>query len=705
VEGSSGNGNGGARPATRLAATVRLVALAAVVGAIGGLLGVAFRATVDQLTAWLTSSTARGPTVETVEWFRALPWWRRLVTPAAGALVGGVLLRVAMRSDTAFGLTDLMEVVTFRRREIRIVPTLGRIASALATLCSGGSVGREGPAIQLGATAAHVVGRASRADPRSQSILIGAGAAAGVAAAYNAPFAGALFVMEVVLASFAMDVFAPVAVAVAASTLVMRTLIGDRPLYQLASDAGLGLDHAKSFGMVAAALPLGLACGAIAVEFQRLLQRATSFFGTLKLSPVAKAALGGLVVGAIGIAWPEVFGNGFDAVTEVLHHHAPFFDATGAMTSTVLVLLFMKPVATASSIGSGGQGGVFTPSLFVGAALGALLGAIASHVAKLIPGVDPSLDLSTVFAVVAMGGVIAGVTHAPVMAVALLVEMTQRSQFVLPLAVCAAAAALTAKRIAKDSLYTARLRARGVPVDAGIEELALRQTHVGDLLDRDAPTVVGSTPLAEIVERFARDRLDLLYVVDEQRRLHGVVALHDVKDFFNRNEGTAGRAVIALDVVRRAPTLDATNSLAEVLEPFDLPEFDELPVVARDGTLLGRVTRRDVLATLNLEVLGRPSARARLVVEGDELPHHLELPSGFELARLPVTHELAGRRLGDTGLRRNHKLVVLAIVKTDPELGEQRLAFDPDAILDEGSQLVVMGRREDVAAVRRHGAS
>jgi CBS domain-containing protein len=266
--------------------------------------------------------------------------------------------------------------------------------------------------------------------------------------------------------------------------------------------------------------------------------------------------------------------------------------------------------------------------------------------------------------------------------------------------------------IARDSFYSESLRARGVPVDAGIEELTLHQTKVADLVRTDAPAVAVSTPLAELVRRFSDERLDLLYVVDAGGRLQGAITLHDVKEYFNREGEGAARVVIASEVMRKVPLLQPERSLAEVLELFDQPEFDELPVVssgapaagvdgAGGGRLLGRVTRRDLIATLNVEVLGRPNLRAKLVVEGEDQTRYLELPRGFEMARIAVTKALAGRRLGDTGLRRNHHLVVLAVVRRDPEIGEQRIAFEPDLVLEEGEEVVVMGRKEDVAAATK----
>jgi len=157
--------------------------------------------------------------------------------------------------------------------------------------------------------------------------------------------------------------------------------------------------------------------------------------------------------------------------------------------------------------------------------------------------------------------------------------------------------------------------------------------------------------------------------------------------------------------------LQPERSLAEVLDLFDDPDLDELPVVsagaadAGGARLIGRVTRRDLIATLNVEVLGRPNLRAKLLVEGEDQTRYLELPRGFEMARIAVTKALAGRRLGDTGLRRNHHLVVLAVVRRDPEIGEQRIAFEPDLLLEEGEEVVVMGRKEDVAAATKAAAT
>jgi CIC family chloride channel protein len=504
-----------------------------------------------------------------------------------------------------------------------------------------------------------------------------------MASAYNAPLAASVFAMEVVLSNFAIDVFVPVAFSSVSAFLVKRALLGPDPVYDVAAD-----HVAFSWTIVLCAVPLGVACAPLGIAFQRLLQRATAAFAKLPLHPIVLPVVGGLMVGAIGLWLPEVWGNGYQAVNELTHGHPAWWMAA--------VLLVMKPIATACSIGSGGQGGIFTPSMVTGAALGSLL-------ASGLHGLGDTGASTEAFVFVGMAGVLATITHAPITVALLLFELTDRSSLVVPLALCAGAAALTARMLARDSFYTESLRKRGVPVDAGIEELTLHQTKVAELARASLPTVRPNAPLAEILKRFSDERLDLLYVVDMEERLQGVVTLHAVKEYFNRAGEGAARVVIASEVMRKTPMLHPAQSIAEVLENFDEPELDELPVVTpppHGGRLIGRIERRDVIALLSVEVLGRPNLRAKLAIEGNEHPRYLELPRGYELARIPVTAALAGRRLGDTGLRRNHHLVVLAIVRPDPEIGEQRIAFDPDLVLEEGEQVLVMGKKEDIATAR-----
>lgn len=671
------------RPAQRdvLAATATFL-FAAVVGALGGVIAVAFQALVE-----VAQQLAAGPGASILDAARSLAWWQRLIVPAVGGLVAALLIRSFAPRAQPFGISGIMEAVSVRRRRIDSRPIIVRALASVAVISTGGSVGREGPIVQLGAALASRIARLARFDPRRHSLLLGCGVAAGMAAAYNAPLAGAFFVMEVILASFAIEVFAPLVVSSVFAAIVMRALRGgDAAVYAMPSNIDM-----DGLGPVLLALVLGIPGGVVAVGFQRLLHFATHGLARVRVPLEAKFALGGLAVGAIGIRWPEVFGNGYSATSEIL---------SGQMAiASVAALLFLKPLATTISVGSGAPGGVFTPALLTGATLGALF---ASSVGVLFPALHTA---PAAFVVVGMAALIAGITHAPIMSMVLLVELTHDLGLILPLTLATVASALTARLLSRDSIFTESLRARGVPIDMGIEELTLRRIRVQDLVRSGLASMRVSTPLDAVLERFRETRLDVIYVVDADGSFCGAVDLHDVKDLLNRER--LGAVVIAADVMDVPPVVSPEMSLADVLEIFGDPEREEVPVVetrAGKKILVGRLTRRDVIAALNLEVLKHQTRRTRLFVAGTREPNWVELPNSYQIAELPIPDQLRHGTLKQSGLADEKGITVLSLVERLPGGDERKTAADPDAELGRVSALVVMGRPVDIDALRQRTA-
>jgi CBS domain-containing protein len=246
-------------------------------------------------------------------------------------------------------------------------------------------------------------------------------------------------------------------------------------------------------------------------------------------------------------------------------------------------------------------------------------------------------------------------------------------------------------------------------VDAGLEEITLRQTLVRDLMRSDLLTTRETDSLDQILHIFEDSRRDVVYVVGEQRELLGLVRLHDVKEFLN--QGGIGPLVIAADVMQQPPSVTAEASLAEVIEAFDEPELEELPVLGKAGSakdpievLLGRITRRDVIACMNLEVLRRESLRAKFVVEGADEPTYVELPKGYILSRVPVPAGLEGVVLAESGIRGKYKVTILSMIETDGRGIEHRSVPDPELVLHKNHTLVVMGTEADVQRLREAGA-
>jgi CIC family chloride channel protein len=650
---------------------------AGVVGLLGGLLGIAFRETVDGLQ-WLLmgsggSVTEAGAAIE--------EWWLRVLIPAVGGLLGGLCLLTIKNVRGPFGIADVMEIVITRRGTIRPLQSLVQILSSAFSLSSGGSVGREGANSQLGATVAALLGRFG--PPRSRAVLLGCGIAAGMASAYKAPIAGAMFVMEVVLGNFAMDVFAPVVVASVLSTLVTIWWFGYRPLYD--ANAVQVMDTE----LVLSAMLLGLMCGGGGILFRKSLDLGRALFDRVPLPLVLRMTLGGAIVGAIGIGYPEVWGNGQVTIDILADFHS-------APTMFLLVsLLVWKVVATAATTGSGALGGVFTPNMVVGAAFGAAFGVVVAAVY----GTDPN-QMRTAFALVGMAGLCAATTHAPITAIVLVFELTRDYGLILPLMLCSIIASITARLLDQDSIYSARLREKGHTMPSGLEELAMHTNFVRDIMRHDDARVVQTAPFDEVLEMFNTSRRDTIYVVDDKGILQGHIQLHDVKYFLN--DATLGSVVIAADLTRSSPSTHADESLASIIPRFDDPDLDELPVVRSeaDPVLEGRITRRDLVTCLSEEVLGKRTLRARLASDSQKQASYVELPRDTSLERVPVPESLRGRAVGSLDLLESHGLAIMMLVRRAPDGGEERVLPMPDQVLADHTELIVIGAREGLDRFR-----
>jgi CIC family chloride channel protein len=335
---------------------------------------------------------------------------------------------------------------------------------------------------------------------------------------------------------------------------------------------------------------LGVVSGVLAPVFLLSLKQAEHFFVSLKLPLVLRLALGGLVVGAIAINVPEVAGNGYSVIVEILN---------GRLFWTAILGIFAcKWLATMASFGSGAPGGVFTPSLFMGAGSGLLFGVFAH---KLWPG---AAENPQAFALVGMGAFLSAASHAPVMAVIMLFEMTLSYDIILPLMLCSVLAYYTAKSIAGASLYSEALKRKA----AAVPDPTLGEAKVADMMRADPPTVAPNARFAEIARMFLKLRVNNLYVIDETGRFLGVVSLHDIKPYLG--EPDLAELVIARDILRDDfPHVSSDQRLPEALAGFLGIQAERLPVVEPDGTLRGSLAKSDLLLALVERQKKPPEAR------------------------------------------------------------------------------------------------
>ena len=541
---------------------------AGLAGLLGGGSSILFRWLTQMLNELFTGHHAAG----LVENFSHLAWWHCLLLPAGGGVAAGLVLLLGERWRGKSS-TDYMEAIAVGDGLISVRNSLTKSLSAAFTIASGGSIGREGPMVQLASMLASIVGRIGNWPPTRRRLLVACGSAAGIAAAYNAPIAGALFVAEIILGSMAMEIFGPLVFASVVSTLTVRAFLGGKPLFEIPQF------QLNSGWELVPYLLLGLMAGVLAPGFLRLLRRSEHAFTRLRWPGFVRMGLGGLIVGALAVYHPEVCGNGYSTVDAILHG--------GWMWKGLLVILALKLLATSATFGSGAVGGVFTPTLFVGACLGYLFGTVLTHV----PGFHNSSPIA--FALVGMGAFLAGTTHAPIMAILMLFEMTLDYQIILPLMLTSVVAYYTSLRFDKRSIYSESLKRKGA-LDF---QFRLSRLKVADLMKPLPVRLHENARFSEIGRAFIQNRFNYLYVTDDKERFCGAISLHDIKSYLNSPD--LAELVIARDIIREDfPTVPSSVTLAEALDKFLHHDGERMPVLGIDRRLEGSISKTDIILAL-----------------------------------------------------------------------------------------------------------
>jgi CIC family chloride channel protein len=559
-----------------------IVFWAALIGVCGAFTGVAFRASVRLVQRLLTGSSAG--LVETAE---LLPWWARIAVPTVGGVIAGTLLWAGKRVLRQTRSVDYMEAVAVGNGQLSSRAALLQAASSFFSIGSGASIGREGPLVQLAATAASKIGQWTQAPVPRLRLLVACGAAAGIAAAYNAPIAGALFVAEVVLGSIAMESFGPLIVASVVSDATTRHFLGYGPVYQVPH-----INFGAPWELALYGL-MGVLLGHGAPPYLALLERARGFFHRLRSPLPVTLAVGGLIVGVISVTVPEVWGNGYSVVNDMLN------DKLGL--ELLALVLVAKLVSTAASVGSGANGGILTPTLFMGAAFGALF-------ANVLHLMDPHLTSQhAAYAVVGMGAFLAATTHAPLTSILLIFEMTLDYEVVLPLMLACVTAHYVASIYRRgESVYTHALRATG-PGDE--DEWRLRQ--ITALVRPPALVVQRDEPLAGVRERLAPRGDYSVYVVDSQHQLVGQLFTQDLRREV-RGAPTDPHMTVGVIMQAAPPVLVPEMLLGDALDVFIANRCKQLPVVSGHWSpvLLGEVLRHDLLLALQERIAERPERAA-----------------------------------------------------------------------------------------------
>lgn len=558
-----------------------MAVLATIVGLVGGFGAIGFRYLIEAV-----QTLAYGAKGNLLELLQTTPWYYKIWVPALGGLVVGPLVYFFAREAKGHGVPEVMEAVALRSGIIRKRVVFVKSLASAVSIGSGGAVGREGPIVQIGSAIGSTFGQLLKVSADRTRTLVGCGAAAGIAATFNAPIAGSMFALEIILGDFGLATFSPIVISSVVSTAVSRHFLGDVPAFIV-----------PTYELVSAwELPLyvlmGLFCAIVAVGFTRTLYLAEDLFDNFRFPEYLKAVIGGLILGIMALGFPHVLGVGYPAIDLALGQQLSWW--------FLFLLVAFKLMATSITIGSGGSGGIFAPSLFLGAMAGGFFGTIVN---QLFPEITASPGA---YSIVGMGAVVSGTTHGPLSAILILFEMTGDYKIILPLMIACIIGSVAAGQLYRESIYTLKLSRRGVNIRAGKEINVLKSIRVADVMNPEVDTISESLNLGKLADRIAQSKYSSFPMIDEKGYLTGILSYPDYREVIfdeNLKDLVVVKDLATPDVV----TITLEDNLYDALERITSKDFSILPVVSPHdpSKLIGVVTRRDIIGAYDKAVIKR----------------------------------------------------------------------------------------------------
>lgn len=590
---------------------------------IAGRLGLGSDWTLTAIGACIGVVTALGAVAfaEALHWTedqtraRQAAWavWLLPTLPMLGALLTGLLVHFFASDARGHGVPQVIDALARKGGRIPARVGLIKVLASICTVGTGGSGGAEGPIVQIGSTTGSVLGRAANATREHMGTLVGCGAAAGIASVFNAPIAGVFFVLEILLRDFSLRTFTPIVVASVFSVATTQVVLGSNEAIFAVGLSG----YAFSALEMPAYIGLGLLCAAVGVMFTRMLHKGEDIFTKVPLHPIVKPVSGALMLGLLGIGFvlmtrgsglfegaPAFFGNGYDTILRLIEPASyeagkgGLFDPTmgfglGIVLVLLGVLLVFKALGTVFTLASGGSGGVFAPSLFIGATAGAAYGFVLESI-----GLLPASGSPAAYALVGMAAVVASTTFAPLTAILLLFELTREPLVLVPAMLAATIASLSARLWMRDSIYTMRLRQAGVLLGSGRDLTVMRRVTAGSCEVTPLPSepVYASDPLSKLVTLHAHHHVPDFVVVDQHDAYLGLVTGADMRTALIDREAIP--LLLVAELLRSdLPAVHPDETLDVVMDKFAQYDVASLCMVDRTEPTrpAGLLTRASVI--------------------------------------------------------------------------------------------------------------
>ncbi len=647
-----------------------VIAMAVLIGISGGYLSVGFRSLIDIF--------------RNILWHDVLsdlisPVMVSILVPALGiAAVAAFVKRFAPEAK-GHGVPEVMAAVATRNGLIRMRVVIIKALASAFSIASGAAVGREGPIVQIGSAFGSTMGQLFQVSQRRMKTFIGCGTAAGIAATFNAPIAGAIFASEVVLGDFSAAAVGPVIISSVFATVISRGVYGNFPAF-IPPVYELNSPYEIIFYAV-----LGIITGAAGLLFIRALYFSEDVFDGLSLPVSVKGLIGGLVMGGFAVFIPQVMGVGYESMDQILADEMPFVLAG--------VLLAGKMIATSVSLGAGASGGVFAPSLFMGAMLGGLTGSLFH---SLYPDVAAAPGA---YALVGMAAMVAATTHAPVTAILIIFELTSEYTIILPLMVSSIVAMVISSRFTDGNIYTLKLKRRGLDIESGTELNILNRLEISSLMTDSVHTLPEDSNVNELLERMSGSDDLILYVVNSDGILTGLITQGMMRRFIWRLEDFPANAGVN-DIARQQyPSAMPDTPIPVVLKAMLEHDMMGIPVVDEHNRLLGQVMRKDILFEYQ-ELINQTQVTQQLASNlkfaRRSRSDIIEVIPGYEIAEIEIPSRFVGLTIQEFNRISRGQINILLVQKRDSNGVTSQIPRTGMVIRAE-HRLIVFGEHSSIA--------
>jgi CIC family chloride channel protein len=608
-----------------------------------------------------------------------------ILAPAVGGLLAGPIIAYFAREAKGHGVPEVMQAIAVQGGRIRPRVVLAKVVASALCIGSGGSAGREGPIVQVGAALGSSFGQWFHLSEARIRNLVACGAAAGIAATFNAPIAGVIFAMEIILGELRLGDMGNVVISAVTASTLARMFLGDRPAFSIPK-----YEIHTPWEILLYAF-LGVLAGLVAVGFIKMLYGIEARFDRARMPEALKPAVGGLMLGGLAFFYPMILGLGFVPEEEsllglplaaniphIFGSGFPVIEASllGELSIGLLVaLMILKPLATSLTLGSGNSGGVFAPLLFTGAALG---GAFGLLVEKLAPGATAGPGA---FAIVGMAAVFAGAAHAPFTGFLIVFEMTDDYRLIIPLMAGVIVSHLVSERLSRDSIYTLKLTLRGIRLQSGRDIDAMESVQVGEVMVRRPATVPPSLPIAQLASEFLRTGRHGFPVLSDDGTLLGVVSLEDYRRAVTAFEDQTSLLVGDI-ATRHMVTVYPDETVGTALRRMAPRDLSRLPVVDRRNPrhLVGVVRRNDIVRAYDIALARRTAIRSENIQAG------AKTVAGLDAKEIIVetSSTIAGKRVGEINWPR--ECVIATIWRN-----QNQIIPHGDTTIEPGDVLVIVG--------------